>query len=58
MAQKLTFEEWMKKVDSIIEARTGMTHMDLPDWSYAQAHEDGVTALSAASRAIKAARDF
>lgn len=54
---KTTIEEYMRKVDSFISGHCGLVSADLPDCNYAQWLEDGVTARSAASRAIRNAGD-
>ena len=53
---KLSFDEWMKQVNSAIAASLGgMNADDISDCPYSQWHEDGVSAKRAASRAIKRA---
>lgn len=54
---KQTFEEWLRAVDAAISAKCGLTHDDLPDCCYRDWYDDGVSAKSAAARAIKAARE-
>lgn len=39
----MTLEEWLAKVDEILLARTSLAHDDMEDWSWADAHEDGLT---------------
>jgi hypothetical protein len=51
-----SFDAWMKKVnDAIADRLGGLTADDLSDCPYSEWHEDGVSAKSAASRAIKRA---
>jgi hypothetical protein len=54
---KKTFDQWMKEVDAELVRRCGMGYLDLPDVSYRQWWEDGVSVKGAASRAIKAAKE-
>ncbi len=54
---KLTFEDWMKQIDAIISARTGLTHDDLPDVCYRDWYEDGMSPKRAASAAIANAKE-
>ena len=49
------FDEWKESVASIVERRTGMSLSDLPDCSYADWFQQGVTPKGAANRAIKEA---
>lgn len=51
------FNAWMKKVDAVLIAKTGLSNSDLPDWTYFDAFEDGATPASAAKQAIKAAKE-
>ena len=50
---KLTFDEWLKEVDKWCNALCGCSYRDLPDCCYADWYEDGVSAKSAAKRAIR-----
>jgi Family of unknown function (DUF5419) len=43
-----TFEEWMFKVDQILVRWFGLPSMDMPDWHYANAFEDGLSPMEAA----------
>ena len=54
---KLSFEEWLKKVDAILIAKCGMSLYDLPDCSYSLWYESGISAESAAKRALRHAAD-
>lgn len=53
-----SFEEWLRLVDSHIRNKCGLSHLDLPDWCYRDAYDDGVTPATAAARAIKAAKEY
>ena len=55
MDRKIDFETWLKLVDVEVASRCGLSYMDLPDWRYADAYEDGMSAKTAARRAIRAA---
>lgn len=54
---RMSFTDWMKKVDELLMARCGMCHRDLPDWRYRDAYDEGMTAREAARRAYHAAKD-
>ena len=51
-AYRQPFEVWMEKVDDHIEAASGLTMEDLPDWHYYDAFDDGVSPKSAAEAAL------
>jgi hypothetical protein len=53
-----TFAEWLIRVDRIVQDQTGLGAEDLPDWNYREAYEQGVPPLTAAKRAIRAAKSF
>jgi len=53
----ITFDEWMKRVTAIMVHRTGMTPDDMPDYSYRDAYEANDPPASAATDAIKNAKD-
>lgn len=55
---KKTLEQWLKEVDAILSKRCGVTRDDLPDCPYADWYSQGVTAKSAAARAIKMSADY
>ncbi len=55
---KLSFTDWMAKVDAIIIAKTGLSSDDLPDLLYDNEYEDEATPLEAAKAAIAAAKEF
>jgi len=49
----MTFEQWMEKVDRILEYNFGISYRDLPDIEYRLLFEDEVTAREAAVIALK-----
>ena len=49
----MTFEEWMRDVDLAVEAISGVSTLDLPDWGYRDAFEDGLTADEAADAILE-----
>lgn len=51
--QRISFDLWMKQVDSLLIAQLGMSSMDIADCNYAVWYDDGLSAKNAASRAIK-----
>lgn len=53
-----SFDAWMAKVNALIVKKTGFNADDLPDYNYLDAFEDGHSAGSTASSAIRAAREF
>ncbi len=53
----MAFDAWMKKVDAEVSRKVGLSVHDLPDCCFSDWHEDGVTPKSAASRAIKYAKE-
>ncbi len=56
--KKKSFEQWMKEVNELVAKKCGgLTAGDLPDCPYADWYEDGVSAKSAASRAVKNAKE-
>jgi hypothetical protein len=52
------FTMWMAKVDALMVKYCTMSSMDLPDWNYRDAYDDGMSPSRAARSAISAARDF
>ena len=55
---KKSFEQWIKEVDQIIGAKYfGLGHRDLPDVNYLDWYEDGISAKSAAAKAVKYAKE-
>jgi len=51
------FIDWMAKVDAILVRKCGLDSRDLPDWTYADAFEDGYTPAEAARSALRAAKE-
>lgn len=49
---KMTFEEWLSRVDLSIQSLVGLTHDDIDDWCYRDAYEDDVSPAVAARRAL------
>jgi hypothetical protein len=49
----MTFERWMQAVDAEIERRTGFTSDDLPDVSYWDWWDSGLTPIAAAGRVLR-----
>jgi hypothetical protein len=56
MAKK-SYDEWYKEVNDEVLRRIGLDLNDLPDCPFYQWYNAGVTYMSAASKAIKAAND-
>ena len=54
----MTFQQWMRKVDAIIDAITGMSADDLPDYCYADDWAYGEKPATTARRAVRAAREY
>jgi len=52
--QRLSFDEWMNTVDGYLRAACGCDSRDLIDQCYADWYEDGVSAKTAARRALAA----
>jgi hypothetical protein len=51
MSQLLSYENWLKAIDLILENRyDGASHDDLPDWDYAGAYSKGMTPSEAARK--------
>lgn len=57
MVKKKSFDAWMKEVDLNIEKKCGMASLDLPDQPYRSWYEDGMSAKSAAAKAVKYANE-
>lgn len=54
---KLTFQQWKHQVDAAIVKKVGMSADDLPDWPYRDAYNRGHSPASAASAAIRSAKE-
>lgn len=52
----MTFEEWYRAVNTIVENNAGMSCMDLPDYCYRDEYDDGRTPLQTARAAIRNAK--
>jgi hypothetical protein len=55
---RLTFDAWMRAVDEALIRKVGVSSNDLPDWTYRDAYEDGLTADEAAGAALDAAHGY
>ncbi len=55
---KLSFDDWKKSVNNEIVRQMGMEADDLPDYTYRDCYDDGVSPKTAATRAIKNAREY
>ena len=40
---EMTFEQWIKEVDKVMEKKIHLAHDDLPDWHWMDAFDDGDT---------------
>ena len=49
----MTFEEWMKEVDSHIESECGFTSEDLADQPYRDWYNDGMSSSEAARTTLE-----
>ncbi len=54
----MSFETWMSKVDAALETACGLGSLDLPDWGYRDAFDDGMSPQTAAKKVLKAAAFF
>lgn len=50
---KVTFEQWMKAVDNILEHEIELTYKDLADQPYYEWYENNVSPKTAARRVMK-----
>lgn len=55
--QSLPYSVWMNEVDASVTRRCGLSAYDLPDYCYRDCYDSGQSAKSAASQAIRNARD-
>lgn len=55
---KRTFDEWLRDIDRVLLATTGLSHNDLPDCCYRDWYDSSVPATIAAARARRAARNY
>lgn len=51
--KRLTFEQWLNEIDTLLIADTGLDHNDFPDCNYAIWYEDGVSVRTAARKVIR-----
>jgi hypothetical protein len=52
------FKTWMEQVNDQIYRKCGLGADDLPDWCYRDAYDARTTPRSAASQAVRAAKDY
>jgi hypothetical protein len=57
MKTRLPFSFYRREVSRLVEAKTGLSLDDLPDVAIRDWYDDGVSAKSAASRAIRNAKE-
>jgi len=55
-ADEKDFIDWLVAADRIVEKRTGVGILDLPDWNWRDAYDDGLGPAIAAGGAIEQAR--
>jgi hypothetical protein len=53
MTKYKTFEEWMRKVDAIVEHIAGCSVYDLDDYCFRDAYEEGCSPGNVASKALR-----
>lgn len=54
----MTLEQWLQLVEIHVQRMTGgLSYLDLPDCCYADWYEDGMSAKTAASKAIRYAQE-
>ena len=39
----MTFDRWMQCLDLYMDETFGVIHLDIPDWHYRAAYDDGLT---------------
>lgn len=52
------FEDWKRLVNKAVVIQTGLSVDDLPDCSYYEWYEQGVSPTTAAKRALKSALSY
>lgn len=57
MKQKLTFEEWKRVVNALVESKMNFHADDLPDCPYHEWYESGMAPKVAANKAIRNANE-
>lgn len=50
---KVSFEEWKRQLDALLRAKYGLESSDLADCAYRDWYERGVSAKSAARKALR-----
>lgn len=55
---KLSFEDWVARIDTELDTLVGLSHDDLPDWDYRSAYEEEMSPRAAAMKAIKNAGEY
>ena len=58
MKVRRPFSTYRSEVNRLVEAKCGLSLDDLPDVAIRDWYDDGVSAKSAASRAIRNAKEF
>ena len=54
MPRKISFPEFMRKVDAALMAKAGVTHHELTDYCYMDAYADGERPASVAKKVLEA----
>lgn len=57
MAEKQTFDQWMKEVDRLLSEKIVLVSDDIPDLNYMQMYQTGKTPQYAVRKALNAACD-
>ena len=50
---KMSYADWLKKVDQAVSAKVGLSYRDLADQPYRSWYDSGVSPKSAAARAVR-----
>jgi len=51
---RMSFEDWMRKIDQIVGTKTGLSYLDFADMPYRDWYEAGISPSSAAKRLLAA----
>lgn len=51
-----SFEQWLNEMDKVVKEKAYLSYQDLPDCSYSQWYEDGLSPKQAANKAISNAK--
>lgn len=51
------FEQWMQRVDAVVQKRTGLSVHDLPDCPFRDWYDNGLTPREASVQAIRSANE-